>query len=109
MSGAAAVSAAKNRRSRSELAKDGKSQQQQQQQQYQPIQERVELTQIQALHQHDFRIKYIEHVLKGLLSEKPEDKTNDNNLQETIELFNERIVSLEKYIDEDLSKTLNMK
>ena len=47
-------------------------------------------------------------VLNGLLNEKTEDKKNDN-LQETIELFNERIVSLEKYIDEDLSKTLNMK
>ena len=107
MSGAAAVSAAKNRRSRSETSSGSKSQQQQQQQQ-QHFQERVELTPLQALHQHDYRIKQVEHVLKGLLNEKTEDKTNDN-LQETIELFNERIVSLEKYIDEDLSKTLNMK
>ena len=108
MSGAAAVSAAKNRRSRSETSNGSKSQQQQQQQQQQSFQERVELTPLQALHQHDYRIKQVEHVLKGLLNEKTEDKTNDN-LQETIELFNERIVSLEKYIDEDLSKTLNMK
>ena len=107
MSGAAAVSAAKNRRSRSETSNGSKSQQQQQQQQ-QSFQERVELTPLQALHQHDYRIKHVEHVLKGLLNEKTEDKKNDN-LQETIELFNERIVSLEKYIDEDLSKTLNMK
>ena len=105
MSGAAAVSAAKNRRSRSETSNGSKSQQQQQQQSFQ---ERVELTPLQALHQHDYRIKHVEHVLKGLLNEKTEDKKNDN-LQETIELFNERIVSLEKYIDEDLSKTLNMK
>jgi hypothetical protein len=105
MSGAAAVSAAKNRRSRSETSTGSKSQQQQQQQSFQ---ERVELTPLQALHQHDYRIKQVEHVLKGLLNEKTEDKKNDN-LQETIELFNERIVSLEKYIDEDLSKTLNMK
>ena len=109
MSGAAAVSAAKNRRSRSDNNSTGsKSQQQQQQQQQQPLQERVELTPLQALHQHDYRIKQIEHILKGLLNEKTEDKTNDT-IQETIELFNERIVSLEKYIDEDLSKTLNMK
>jgi hypothetical protein len=107
MSGAAAVSAAKNRRSRSDNSNSSKSQQQQQQQQ-QHFQERVELTPLQALHQHDYRIKQVEHILKGLLNEKTEDKTNDN-LQETIELFNERIVSLEKYIDEDLSKTLNMK
>ena len=105
MSGSASISAAKNRRSRSETSSGSKSQQQQQQQ---PFQERVELTPLQALHQHDYRIKQVEHVLKGLLNEKTEDKTNDN-LQETIELFNERIVSLEKYIDEDLSKTLNMK
>ena len=109
MSGAAAVSAAKNRRSRSDNNSTGsKSQQQQQQDQQQHSQERVELTPLQALHQHDYRIKQVEHVLKGLLNLKTEDKKNDN-LQETIELFNERIVSLEKYIDEDLSKTLNMK
>jgi len=108
MSGSAAVSAAKNRRSRSDNNSTGSKSQQQQQQQQQPFQERVELTPLQALHQHDYRIKQVEHVLKGLLNEKKEDKTNDN-LQETIELFNERIVSLEKYIDEDLSKTLNMK
>ena len=111
MSGAAAVSAAKNRRSRSDIANGNKTQQQQQQtqhQQQQSIQEKVELTPIQALHQHNHRIKQIESVMKGLLNSKTEDKKNDNML-ETIELFNERIVSLEKYIDEDLSKTLNMK
>ena len=95
MSGAAAVSAAKNRRSRSDNNSTGSKsqQQQQQQQQQQPLQERVELTPLQALHQHDYRIKHVEHVLKGLLNEKTEDKKNDN-LQETIELFNESIVSL---------------
>jgi hypothetical protein len=112
MSGAAAVSAAKNRRSRSDIANGNKTQQQQQQQtqhqQQQSIQEKVELTPIQALHQHNHRIKQIESLMKGLLNSKTEDKKNDNML-ETIELFNERIVSLEKYIDEDLSKTLNMK
>ena len=108
MSGAAAVSAAKNRRSRSDIANGNKTQQQQQTQHQQSIQEKVELTPIQALHQHNHRIKQIESVMKNLLNSKTEDKKNDNML-ETIELFNERIVSLEKYIDEDLSKTLNMK
>ena len=107
MSGAAAVSAAKNRRSRSDVSNSSKTQQQQNNLPPPPPQ-RVELTQLQALHQHNNRIKQIEHVVKGLIDSKTEDKKN-NNLQETIELFNERIVSLEKYIDEDLSKTLNMK
>ena len=130
MSGAAAVSAAKNRRSRESVVKDGKqfqpqqaqSQQQQQQQRNQQFTERVELTPLQALHQHDFRLRRSEEVLKHLISTTEELKngalsssvsSTDSNklldLQETVDLFNERIVSIEKYIDEELAQSLNLK
>jgi hypothetical protein len=131
MSGAAAVSAAKNRRSRESVVKDGKQfqsqqaqsqQQQQQQQKNQQFTERVELTPIQALHQHDFRLRRSEEVLKQLISTTEElkngamtssvsstDSTKFSDLQETVDLFNERIVSIEKYIDEELAQSLNLK
>ena len=130
MSGAAAVSAAKNRRSRESVVKDGKqfqpqqaqSQQQQQQQRNQQFTERVELTPLQALHQHDFRLRRSEEALKQLISTTEELKngamtssvsSTDSNklsdLQETVDLFNERILSIEKYIDEELAQSLNLK
>ena len=129
MSGAAAVSAAKNRRSRESVVKDGKQfqpqqaqSQQQQQQRNQQFTERVELTPLQALHQHDFRLRRSEEVLKHLISTTEELKngalsssvsSTDSNklldLQETVDLFNERIVSIEKYIDEELAQSLNLK
>ena len=131
MSGAAAVSAAKNRRSRESVVKDGKqfqpqqaqqSQQHQQQQRNEQFTERVELTPLQALHQHDFRIRRSEEVLKQLMKTTEEIKngsmtssvsSTDSNklldLQETVDLFNERILSIEKYIDEELAQSLNLK
>ena len=130
MSGAAAVSAAKNRRSRESVVKDGKqfqpqqaqSQQQQQQQRNQQFTERVELTPIQALHQHDFRLRRSEEALKQLISTTEElkngamtssvsstDSNKFSDLQETVDLFNERILSIEKYIDEELAQSLNLK
>ena len=126
MSGAAAVSAAKNRRSRESVVKDGRQfqpQQQQQQQQQQQFSERVELSPLQALHQHDFRLRRFEEVLMKQLiptieelkntsltsSTSSTDSSKLNDLQETIDLFNERIVSIEKYIDEDLSQSLTLK
>ena len=127
MSGAAAVSAAKNRRSRESVVKDGKQfqaphQSQQQQQQQKNPSDRVELSPIQALYQHDFRLKRSEDVLKQLISTTEELKNSalmssvnsaDSNklseLQETVDLFNERILSIEKYIDEELAQSLNLK
>jgi len=129
MSGAAAVSAAKNRRSRESVVKDSKQfqpqqsqSQQQQQQRNQPQQELVELTPLQALHQHDYRLRRSEEVLKQLISTTEElknsamtssvsstDSTKFSDLQETVDLFNERIVSIEKYIDEELAQSLNLK
>ena len=124
MSGAAAVSAAKNRRSRESVVKDSKQfqpqqSQQQQQQRNQPQQELVELTPLQALHQHDYRLRRSEEVLKQLMVTTEELKTSamtssvsstdSKELQETVDLFNERIVSIEKYIDEELAQSLNLK
>ena len=124
MSGAAAVSAAKNRRSRESVVKDSKQfqpqqSQQQQQQRNQPQQELVELTPLQALHQHDYRLRRSEEVLKQLMVTTEELKTSamtssvsstdSKELQETVDLFNDRIISIEKYIDEELAQSLNLK
>ena len=114
MSGSAAVSAAKNRRTRNE-PKEVVAPQQRQFQQQPPQQ--IELTPLQALHQHDFRLKRNEELLKQLFTVTEELKTtlptlNNNtegDIQETFDLFNERIASIEKYIDEELSKSLSLK
>ena len=116
MSGAAAVSAAKNRRSREQPPPQ--NQQQRQQQQKQQQQPARELSLLEALHQHDFRLRRSEEVLKHLLSienanaEKNSSATgssSSNDVQDTLDLFNERILSLEKYIDDELSKSLTLK
>jgi hypothetical protein len=115
MSGAAAVSAAKNRRTRND-PKEIVAPQQQNKQQKQPAQ-KVELTVLQALHQHDFRLKRNDEMFKQLFTLTEELKTNlptpgsnkENDIQETFDLFNERIASIEKYIDEELSKSLSLK
>lgn len=124
MSGAAAVSAAKNRRSRESVVKDGKQYQpvQKGQPQQEKVQERKEMSPLQALHQHDFRLRRSEEVLKQLLATTEEIKTKSlsssinsvdinriTNLQETVDLFNERILSIEKYIDEELAQSLTQK
>jgi hypothetical protein len=113
MSGAAAVSAAKNRRSREQPpAPNQQKQQPKQQKQEQPR----ELTLIEALHQHDFRLRRSEETLKHLLSiETANAEKNSaasgssNDVQDTLDLFNERILSLEKYIDDELAKSLTLK
>ena len=128
MSGAAAVSEAQNRRSRESVVKDGKqfqpqqAQSQQQEQRNQQFTERIELTPLQALHQHDFRLRRSEEALKQLISTTEElkngamtssvsstDSNKFSDLQETVDLFNERILSIEKYIDEELAQSLNLK
>ena len=134
MSGAAAVSAAKNRRSREIVTKDQKtmsssqpqkqSSQQTQQQTQKQTETLVELTPLQALHQHDFRIKNLERNLKiineninsGSIGNNRNDDSNATvnsdtviELQQTFETCEARILSLEKYIDEELSQSLNLK
>ena len=118
MSGAAAVSAAKNRRSREQPPPQNQQQRQQQQKQQQQQQQPArELSLLEALHQHDFRLRRSEEVLKHLLSienanaEKNSSATgsSSNDVQDTLDLFNERILSLEKYIDDELSKSLTLK
>jgi hypothetical protein len=117
MSGAAAVSAAKNRRSREQPPPPTQTQKQlPTQTQKQPQQPAKELTLIEALHQHDFRLRRSEEVLKHLLSiekanaeKNSSAKSSSNDVQDTLDLFNERILSLEKYIDEELTKSLTLK
>ena len=115
MSGAAAVSAAKNRRSREQTTTTPT---QNTKQPNQPNQKNVqfqskELTLLEALHQHDFRLRRSEEALKILLAN--ENTTNQttgatsSEFQDTLDLFNERILSLEKYIDDELSKSLTLK
>lgn len=112
MSGSAAVSAAKNRRTR-ETNQQGQEQRTKNVQFYQEEQEpRQELTFIQALHTHDFRLRRNEELIKQLVNANTNTNANANanaEVKDTFDLFNERITSIEKYIDEELSNSLSLK
>jgi len=112
MSGAAAVSAAKNRRSREQPTISATTNTNQPKQKNVQFQSK-ELTLLEALHQHDFRLRRSEEALKQLLTNEnasnQQTGATSSEFQDTLDLFNERILSLEKYIDDELSKSLTLK